>query len=300
MGKSDGDWRAFMQYLPIRLLLWIALKLPYERRVRFVGHVTARWIAPIAGWHRRIALNLAHVCPELSNDEVRRLQRAVPDNAGRSLIESFSGAEFVERTRDTPLSGPGLAPFLSARAAGRPVIFVTAHFGNYLVARAVLHARDHQLAGFYRPMRNRWFNSRYVAALREIGEPLFASDRKGTLGFVKHLAGGGIIALLIDVYTIKGAKLTFFGKSAPTAPAAAEWALRYGALVVPIYGIRQPDGLSFEVVLDAPIEHTAPEQMTQELNDSLEKQVREHMHQWFWIHRRWAKSPEQLGEAESP
>ena len=31
------------------------------------------------------------------------------------------------------------------------------------------------------------------------------------------------------------------------------------------------------------------EEMTQALNDSLEAQVRAHMDQWFWIHRRWAK-----------
>ena len=27
--------------------------------------------------------------------------------------------------------------------------------------------------------------------------------------------------------------------------------------------------------------------MTQDLNDGLEALVREHMGQWFWIHRRW-------------
>jgi KDO2-lipid IV(A) lauroyltransferase len=27
--------------------------------------------------------------------------------------------------------------------------------------------------------------------------------------------------------------------------------------------------------------------MTQAINDSLEAEVRGHMEQWFWIHRRW-------------
>jgi KDO2-lipid IV(A) lauroyltransferase len=59
--------------------------------------------------------------------------------------------------------------------------------------------------------------------------------------------------------------------------------------MVPIYGIRKPDGLSFEVHLDPPIAHAAPDAMIQALNDSLEAQTRAHLEQWFWIHRRWRK-----------
>ena len=294
MERPDGDWRAFMQYLPIRVILWIALMLPYEMRVRFVGYAASRLVAPIAGWRRRIALNLAHACPELSPAEVRRLQRDVPDNAGRALIESFSGMEFVERMKDTPLTGPGLEQFFAARDEGRPVIFVTAHFGNYYAARSAVQSRGHPMAAIYRPMRNRWFHKRYIAAVSEIGEPMFATDRKGTIGFVKYLAQGGIIAIVLDVYTVRGTPLTFFGKPAPSTLSAAEWAVRYNALMVPAYGIRQPDGLSFEVYFDNPVEHGDPKVMMQAVNDSLETQVRQHMHQWFWIHRRWAKTERRL------
>ena len=55
----------------------------------------------------------------------------------------------------------------------------------------------------------------------------------------------------------------------------------------PTYAIRQPDGLSFEIIVEPPIPHGTPEAMTQALNDSLEALVRKHLDQWFWIHRRW-------------
>lgn len=292
MRTTDGDWGAYLQNLAIRALLWGALRMPYERRVAFAGRFVSRWIAPIAGWRRRIAQNLELVCPELSPDEVRRLQRDVPDNAGRALIESYSGAEFVERTKGAPLEGPGLEPFLEARRAGRPVILVTAHFGNYFAARTAVEARGHTLAGLYRPMRNRWFNDHYVAAMSSMGEPVFPADKKGLLGYVRHLADGGIIAILVDVFAIGGAPTSFFGLRAPTAISAAEWALKYDALVVPIYAIRQADGLTFRVRLDTPVAHGAAADMMQALNDSLEGQVRQHMHQWFWVHRRWkGKAP---------
>jgi KDO2-lipid IV(A) lauroyltransferase len=84
-----------------------------------------------------------------------------------------------------------------------------------------------------------------------------------------------------------GPALPFFGKPAPTALSAAELALKYDGLLVPIYGIRQPDGLSFTIRVEDPVPPSDPETMTRALNASLEALVRQHMDQWFWIHRRW-------------
>lgn len=290
MGKSESDWRAFSQNLAIRGILGLALRLPYKRRVQFTGWVVSRIVAPLAGWNRRIALNLDHVLPDLPPDEAARLMRAVPENAGRSLIEIYSGDEFKDRVKQSPLTGPGVEPFRAAREAGRPVILVTAHFGNYDAPRAALFAQGYPLAALYRPMRNTRFNDHYVAAISKIGEPVYPADRRGLTALIRHLAKGGIMGILVDVHALDGAPLRFFGKRANTALSAAEWALKYDALMVPIYGIRQPDGLSFVIHLDAPIAHDTPEAMTQALNDSLEVQVRANMDQWFWIHRRWRKS----------
>jgi KDO2-lipid IV(A) lauroyltransferase len=104
---------------------------------------------------------------------------------------------------------------------------------------------------------------------------------------VRHLRSGGMLGMLIDQHMGHGAPLTFFGKTALTALSAADLALKYDALLVPTYGIRGPDGLSFTIVVEAPIPAGTPEAMTQALNDSLEALVRRHMDQWFWIHRRW-------------
>ncbi|TMV76841.1 lysophospholipid acyltransferase family protein, partial [Thioclava sp. BHET1] len=90
-----------------------------------------------------------------------------------------------------------------------------------------------------------------------------------------------------DQHMGNGARLRFFGQDALTSLSAAELALKYEALCVPAYAIRQPNGLDFEVLIEAPIPHGPAEEMTQALNDSLEAQVRQHMDQWFWIHRRW-------------
>ncbi|MDI3337378.1 lysophospholipid acyltransferase family protein [Defluviimonas aestuarii] len=270
-----------------RLLLTLARTLPYERRVPVAGWVISRLIAPLAGWSRRVRDNLALVCPDLPESEVRRLARAVADNVGRTMIELYSGREFIKRVRDLPLTGPGAEALEAAHREGRPVILATGHFGNYDVARAALIARGYRVGALYKPMKNPLFNAHYLDTISVIGTPLFPRGQKGMGAMVKFLRSGGMLGLLMDQHMGRGEKLTFFGHPAYTATSAADLALKYGAEIIPVYGVREPDGLNFRIVTDAPIPHSDPLTMTQAINDSLERLVRDHMDQWFWIHRRW-------------
>ncbi len=292
-----GTRAQWAQNAALRLVIGAALALPYGWRVPLMGWAARTIVAPLAGWRRRIRENLAYVRPDLPEAEVARLTRAVPDNVGRTLIEIYSGADFVERARAAPIEGPGLAALEAARAEGRPVILVTAHFGNYDVARANLIGRGHNMGALYRAMSNPWFNDHYVAAISRIGTPMFEQGRRGMSQLVRHIKGGGVLGILTDLNAYGSPALDYFGKPALTSTITAELALKYDAALIPIYSVRQPDGLSFVVRVEAPIAPSDPATMTQAVNDNLEALVREHMDQWFWIHRRWKlrnKSPEKL------
>ncbi len=91
-------------------------------------------------------------------------------------------------------------------------------------------------------MNNPYFNEHYVAAISKIGEPLFARDKKGMAGMIRFLREGGMLGLLIDQHMSHGARLSFFGHDAMTALSAAEMALKYDALIFPVYAIRLENG----------------------------------------------------------
>ena len=136
-------------------------------------------------------------------------------------------------------------------------------------------------------MSNPYFNAHYVKTMQAFGGPVFPQGRKGTAGFVRHLKQGGQLVLLFDQHVFGAPVLDFLGHPARTATSAAELALRYSADLIPFYGIRRPDGLDFETVLEAPVPHSDPETMTQALNDSLAARIEADPRQWFWVHRRW-------------
>lgn len=271
----------------LRGLIWGLLRLPYRLRVPLCGWVVSRVIAPLAGYSGRIRRNLAMILPDLPEAEVRRIVRAVPSNVGRTIIEIYSGAEFVARAVQHPLTGDGVAALEQAHRDNRPVILVTGHFGNYDASRAALIARGYRVGGLYMPMSNAFFNDHYVTAISGVGTPLFARGKKGLAAMVRHLRSGGMLGMLIDQHMSHGESLTFFGRTAMTALSAAELGLKYDALVIPTYAVRLPDGLGFRIIVEPPIPRGSPEEMTQALNDSLEHIVRQHLDQWFWIHQRW-------------
>lgn len=277
---------AFAQNLVVRGLIGFALMLPYHLRVPLLGAMMRRVVGPLAGYRRRALDNLALIWPDMAPAARLRIANQALDNVGRALIENYSTAEFTARQANVIPTGKGVAALETAMAQGRPVILVSGHFGNYEAARACLVARGARIGGLYRPMTNPYFNAHYVETMTAFGGPIFAQGRAGTAGFVRHLKSGGLLVLLFD-QSATGEVIDFLGKPAQTAVSAAELALRYGANLIPFYGTRQTDGLSFTVDLESPIPPTTALEMTVALTHSLEARVRAHPGQWFWIHRRW-------------
>ena len=282
--KSLRKYR--IQAALIRVFLWVIRLIPFQPRRRFGGWLFGRVVAPFAGYTKRVVDNLAKVWPEVSPDEAKALSSKVCRNVGITLTELFSPDEFSKHVIGMPITGPGLDILKQAQSTGRPTIVVSGHFGNYDAVRANLIHAGLSVGGLYRRMNNPYFHEDYIASISKIGTPLFERGRPGLKEMVTFLRGGGTLAVLIDQHAKNGEPVTFFGETAYTALSVAELALKFDAVVVPAYAVRQSD-LSYEISLEAPIEHSDAVQMTQDLNDSLERRVRINPEQWFWIHRRW-------------
>ena len=268
-------------------LIRLALVLPYKARIAFVGWVVQHVIGPVAGYRARALDNLAMMWPQMPQERRAEIASKCLNNVGRSFIENYSARDFPKRMAKNTPTGAGVAALEKAAEQGKPVILVTGHYGNYEAMRACLVARGYDIGGLYRNMKNPYFNAHYVQTMEAFGGPVFPQGRRGTAGFVRHLKDGGQLVLLFDQHVFGAPALDFLGQPANTALSAAELALRYDALLIPFYGIRQADGVSFDTVLEAPVPHSDAVTMTQALNDSLTARVKADPEQWFWVHRRW-------------
>ena len=187
---------------------------------------------------------------------------------------------------------------------GKGVLVVTLHYGSFeslVQFHAIFCGEISMLArGFDMPRVDRWWNKR-----REIhGAKVFA--RKGAyLQVVERLQHGDVVAILCD-QNVKANHATFVdfcGLPAATTKSVGLAAMRTGARVVATASRRLSNG-TFEIFTDElpspdTFPGTAEEQVqafSARLNQAIEKYIRMHPEQWFWIHRRWKTRPP--GEAE--
>ena len=122
--------------------------------------------------------------------------------------------------------------------------------------------------------------------------------KSGMRKLIKHLRGGGVMAILIDQKMRLGVPIDFLGHPAMTSTDIADLALRYELPLIPAYALRTTDGTHFRVELEAPIPHTDPVTMTQAVTDSLAARIRTDPTEWYWLHRRWA-TPKGMAPADA-
>ena len=288
--KKRSSFLDFSIYIFVRYLLGILSILPYRTKISLGGLIYQKIISPLSGNRKRIIDNLRLIFPDLEKRKREELCSQVPNNIGRTLFELLSPNAFSNIAKSAKVSGPGFKILKDAQEQKKPVILVSGHFGNYDVVRVVLNTNQISVGALYKPMSNPYFNTFYERCIKQIAEPLFPRGRAGMGNMMRYLEDGNVVALLIDQYMSHGEPLKFLGHTAYTATSAAKLALRHDALLITFYVVRNDDGINFDLVFESPVKPSTPNEMTQVLNDRLEKQIRKNMGQWLWTHKRW-KSP---------
>jgi KDO2-lipid IV(A) lauroyltransferase len=184
-----------------------------------------------------------------------------------------------------------------AMARGRGIFFLTAHFGNW-----ELLAATHGLAGLglsvvVRPLDNPYLDA-LIARARQRSGLRAISKREAVQGVRAALARGECIGILLDQDAGReGVFVPFLGHAASTSRSLAVLAMKTRAPVVPAFIHRLPDG-DHELVLEPEIPLVITGDLdhdiaanTARFTEAIERQVRTHPEQWFWVHRRWKSRP---------
>jgi len=113
---------------------------------------------------------------------------------------------------------------------------------------------------------------------------------------VKYLRGGGTLwyAPDQDMRSKDTVFVPFFGVPAATITATHHLARMSGALVIPFFHRRLPDGQGYALRLGAPLDGfpgTDVETDTARVNACIEQMVREAPEQYLWVHKRFKTRP---------
>jgi len=272
-----------LAYLPVPVGLWVgrrlgdlAWSLVPKRRAIVVDNLTRALGA------------------ERGPAELAEIGRRCFQHLGMTVVESCT---FLFRSPAVLLSRVelrGTEHLAAAMAAGRGLLFLTAHYGNWELLAASHALERWPLSVMVRPLDSPLLDPLIERLRLRCGAEII-SKRDGLRGVLDALRRERMVGILLDQNTThrEGVFAPFFGFPASTSRGLAVIALRTGAPVVPVFIRRQPGGRH---VVEAgppipPPEDGDPVAFTGAFNRAIERAIRQAPEQWFWLHRRWKTRP---------
>lgn len=270
--------------------------------LRRAGNVGARLGAlayrPLGVRRGVVERQIAAAFPEKPRAEVLRLARAAYEHLGRASIEaavlpSLGLASVLELFEEPE----GWEHVASAMAAGRGLIVVTGHIGNWELGGSYFAARGIPIDAIVRRMGNPLFD-RYITETRSRLGMTVVPDSVAARRTPRALREGRAVAFLADqgVLGLASTFVPFFGRPAKTPRGPAVFALRLGVPVVFAAPLRQPNGKYRFIIEPVPVESTGDRErdidtIVASYTATLERLVRRFPEQYFWHHRRWRRQP---------
>jgi Kdo2-lipid IVA lauroyltransferase/acyltransferase len=288
-------------YAAVRVVVCVLQAVPLRVALGF-GRLLALIAYQIDKRHREVARdNLRHAFPERCADAVEcdRLVRACYTHFCTMAIEIAWIPRRMHlhnwRSMGTPTHFERIVtPILGERS----VLLVTAHYGNWEVAGYVTGVVGIKSSAIARELDNPHLD-RFLQKFRQKTGQAILSKTRDYERINSVLANGGIIATLGDQDAgPKGMFVEFFNRPASTHKAVAILAMEHDSVMVvmgvPRVASPMKFALNIEEVIDPRDYAERPDAVraiTARFTQAIERLVRQHPEQYFWLHRRWKHQP---------
>ncbi len=256
-------------------------------------------VATVIGMKKRFVKNIMMTYKDsIDQREARRIARRSIYNLLIGILEL--GYYHHRRNREKLLKNltiEGHENLLKARQGGKGAVGVGAHLGNFQLMVIRLD-RDEINSSFLfkepKPTNLAYVIRKYMDIIDL--KRIYISNREETAKeTIEELNKSGFVVLIADEFKRRGVEVNFFDQPTLMAAGPADFALKTGTMIVPVFSIREKKSC-YRIIIDKPIEYTITgdaekdiKVLTQMRTDVLEKYVRKYPDQWLWIHSRWKK-----------
>ncbi len=291
--------REKIEYSLVKLFLWLAKIAPKSFIYSMMKALTLL-VYHLDKKRRNLTItNLTMAFPEKTSEEIILLSKKVYTELSRTISEilfMFTGEFDIDKAIKNKDEAKEKLQEM-AQNSPNGIIFMTAHFSNWELLAHFISKNGLPMLAIGRKGNNKLIETNITTPFREKYGNSAVSKKKAMLSMMKRLKAKGNVGLLIDQKAGRthSAKVDFFGKPAETTLSIASLKLTMDPLVVPIFIVRDSDGM-YEMIINDPIDYLADEiedkekkleAMTLKYNQAIEAVIREYPSQWFWMHNRW-------------
>lgn len=278
---------------------WACVLLP-----RGFCYWVARWLADLYSGRapvdrEAVRRNLTAVLGrEPSPHEVKEVFR----HFTMYLVDFFRFSHLTPKKVRRWIRIEGMEHMEEALKAGKGVIGLSAHLGNFELAGAVLALLGFPVYAVVFTHQNSYVDAFFYRQRIGVGvHPIPVRSKNQRALFETSLAAlqkNGILGLVGDRdFFGNGLDLSFFGRQVKIPRGPAAFALRTGAPIVPVFLVREKDS-SYRFFLERPI--TVPEglpkeeavrRMTERCVEAMSRAIRKYPTQWYLFQEFWRTGP---------
>jgi KDO2-lipid IV(A) lauroyltransferase len=301
MARSRSRLADYAVYLLVRVVICVVQALSWPAVLGLAR--TLAWLAyRFDRRHRLVAAdNIRHAFPNLDDAGVDRLVRASYLHLTTMIVEMIRLPRVLRRSNlyDLVQHDPHELEVIRAwSVSGRPVLVLTGHFGNWEVLNYATGMVGYHGGIVARRLDNPYLHRFLLRFRSKTGQELL-DKHEDYARILDTLARGGGVGMVFDQDAgSRGLFVDFLGRPASTFKSIALLSLEYNAAIFVLGAARVGTPFRYRVYLEDLIlpgdyaRHPSPLQaITQRYTDALERLVRRHPEQYFWLHRRWKSLP---------
>jgi len=294
MARYRAEYGAYLLLKALLRILPLSLMMGYADRI-------GNWVFRGFGIKQHIArANLRYAFGDCCQGEpIEALAREVNGHLFKTVVELANMDRILARP-DTAFGFPRIEILRDALREKRGVLLATGHFGNFELGALALASQGIPISLVVKQVRNPYIDRELTCLRRRFGAEINPVEDAGRL-ILSALKRNRVVCMLSDqdFGLIRGTLVQFFGHPTSTPTGTARFAVQTRAPIIPVHIYREDSGIQV-IEVEPPLEvnyargarETEIPRITQEITLILERWIREHPEQYFWLHRRWKSTPD--------
>ena len=285
--------RYFLEFILV-IFFFLVFKIIGLKLSSDLGEIIGKYFGPLFRKKTIAKKNILIAFPDLNENSINEMIERMWKNIGRIFGEYIHINKFsiIDNNKKIVFTNRNNVEILKKN--NKPIVFFSGHFANFELMAKCLQELGFNIGAIYRPLNNIFLNpimefirKKYICPIQ------IEKGSNGTKKLIKHISNNNPLALMVDQRLSSSIRVPFFDQPATTTITPAQLAIKYDALLVPVF-LKRLEKTNFEFFIEEPLITNQTNDydkdifnITQIMNIKIEEFIKRDPAHWLWSHDRW-------------
>ena len=286
--------RYFLEFILV-IFFFLVFKIIGLKLSSDLGEIIGKYFGPLFRKRTIAKKNILIAFPNFNEKSINEMIERMWKNIGRIFGEYIHINKFSiidNNNKKIVFTNRNNVEILKKN--NKPIVFFSGHFANFELMAKCLRELGFNIGAIYRPLNNIFLNpimefirKKYICPIQ------IEKGSNGTKKLIKHISNNNPLALMVDQRLSSSIRVPFFDQPATTTITPAQLAIKYDALLVPVF-LKRLEKTNFEFFIEEPLITNQTNDydkdifnITQIMNIKIEEFIKRDPAHWLWSHDRW-------------